>query len=113
MILRSASAERSFHWLYGGEMDPAAIVDFLIHDVRLPRSIAYCYDEIIETLGALETEYERRMPAHEMAADHEAHISQTSSEDIIGSGLHEFLMDFIARNAAWSTQIETDYRFSE
>jgi len=41
MILRCASAERSFHWLYGGDISPAAIVDFLLHDVRLPRSIAY------------------------------------------------------------------------
>ena len=112
MILRSASAERSFHWLYGGEMSPAAIVEFLIHDVRLPRSIAYCYDEIIETLTDLEHEYQRRTDAHELAAAHEAHITDSTSEAIIGSGLHEFLIDFIARNAALSNQIEQDYRYS-
>ncbi len=112
MILRSASAERSFHWLYGGEMSPAAIVEFLIHDVRLPRSIAYCYDEIVETLTALEREYGRRTPAHDLAASHEALITESSSDAIIGSGLHEFLIDFIARNAALSSQIEQDYRFA-
>ncbi|MEO0450006.1 MAG: alpha-E domain-containing protein [Pseudomonadota bacterium] len=112
MILRSASAERSFHWLYGGEMDPAAIVEFLIHDVRLPRSIAYCYDEIITILAELEVEYDRRTAAHDMAARHEAHITNSTSDAIIGSGLHEFLIDFIARNAALSQQIETDYRFT-
>ena len=113
MILRSASAERSFHWLYGGEIEPAAIVDFLIHDVRLPRSIAYCYDEIIAMLTALETEYGQRTKAHDLAASHEAHITNSTSDAIIGSGLHEFLIDFIARNAALSAQIETDYRFSQ
>lgn len=113
MILRSASAERSFHWLYGGEMSPAAIVEFLIHDVRLPRSIAYCYDEIIEMLTGLEQEYGRRTKAHDLAASHEAHITHSTSDAIIGSGLHEFLIDFIARNAALSRQIETDYRFAE
>lgn len=113
MILRSASAERSFHWLYGGEISPAAIVEFLIHDVRLPRSIAYCYDEIISTLAALELEYGRRTPAHDLAANHEAHITHSTSDAIIGSGLHEFLIDFIARNAALSSQIEQDYRFAE
>lgn len=112
MILRSASAERSFHWLYGGEISPAAIVEFLIHDVRLPRSIAHCYDEIIATLSALETEYDRRTPAHDLAASHEAHITASTSDAIIGNGLHEFLVDFIARNAALSGQIEADYRFS-
>lgn len=112
MILRSASAERSFHWLYGGEMNPAAIVDFLIHDVRLPRSIAYCYDEIVATLGGLEQEYGQRTPAHDLAASHEAHITSSTSDVIVGSGLHEFLIDLIARNAALSGQIEQDYRFS-
>ncbi|MEM7458925.1 MAG: alpha-E domain-containing protein [Pseudomonadota bacterium] len=112
MILRSASAERSFHWLYGGEISPADIVEFLIHDVRLPRSIAYCYDEIISTLSALETEYGRRTKAHDLAASHEAHITDSTSDSIIGSGLHEFLIDFIARNAALSQQIEQDYRFA-
>ena len=111
MILRSASAERSFHWLHGGEINPAAIVDFLVHDVRLPRSIAYCYDEIIMTLAALEHEYGKRTAAHELAASHEAHITQSSSDLIIGSGLHEFLIDFISRNANLSATIEADYRF--
>lgn len=111
MILRSASAERSFHWLHGGEISPAAIVDFLVHDVRLPRSIAYCYDEIIMTLTALEEEYGQRTGAHDLAAGHEAHITNSSSELIIGSGLHEFLIDFIARNANLSAMIEADYRF--
>lgn len=112
MILRSASAERSFHWLHGGEITPAAIVDFLIHDVRLPRSIAHCYDEIIATLSALENEYGQRTPAHDVADAHELHISNSTSSVIIGSGLHEFLIDFIARNAELSSQIETDYRFT-
>lgn len=111
MILRSASAERSFQWLHGGEISPAAIVDFLVHDVRLPRSIAYCYDEIIMTLSALEREYEQRTQSHELAASHEAHITNSSSELIIGSGLHEFLIDFISRNARLSAMIEADYRF--
>lgn len=111
MILRSASAESSFHWLHGGEISPAAIVDFLIHDVRLPRSIAYCYDDLIRTLADLEREYGRRTPAHDLAAKHEAHITASSSDVIIGSGLHEFLIDFIDRNAKLSSAIERDYRF--
>lgn len=113
MILRSASAERSFHWLNGGDVRPGAIVEFLIHDIRLPRSIAYCYDSIIAMLRALEAEYGRRTPAHDLAESHEAHITNSTSDTIIGSGLHEFLVDIIARNAALSTQIETDYRFRE
>lgn len=113
MILRCASAERSFHWLHGGEITPAAIVDFMIHDIRLPRSIAYCYDEIITSLAGLEAEYESRTSAHDLADANEAHISASSSEVIIGSGLHEFLIDFLERNRKFAAQIEADYRFYE
>ena len=113
MILRSASAERSFHWLYGGEIGPASIVDFLIHDIRLPRSIAYCYDMIIEALEELHIHYGERKPAHELADSVEAHITASSSQAIIGSGLHEFLQDLISRNASLSNQIEADYRFTK
>jgi len=112
MILRSASAERSFHWLYGGEISPSAIVEFLIHDVRLPRSIAYCYEEILENLNELESDYATRTAAHDLASKHCNHIAASSSDVIIGSGLHEFLVDFISRNAALSNQIEQDYRFA-
>ncbi len=111
MILRSASAERSFHWLHGGEISPHAIIDFLIHDVRLPRSIAYCYDEIVATLQLLAAEYGEKTPAHELAAANEAQLTNSSTETIIRSGLHEFLIDMIARNTQLSQAIETDYRF--
>ena len=113
MILRSASADRSFHWLNGGEINPASIVDFLIHDIRLPRSIAYCYDMINEALEELHIFYGETKLSHDLATDLEDHITASSSQTIIGSGLHEFLRDFISRNALLSDQIEADYRFSK
>ena len=41
-ILRSASAERAFRWLHGGEARASTIADFLILDRRMPRSLLYC-----------------------------------------------------------------------
>jgi len=113
MILRSASAERSFQWLNGGEISPGAIVDFLVHDERLPRSIAYCYEEITTNLSALEKAYCAHVPAQDMAMSNKAYILGSTRETIIGSGLHEFLMDMMQRNARLSDQIEADYRFRE
>ena len=111
MILRSASAERSFHWLHGGDISPRDIVDFLVHDKRLPRSIAFCYDEILTTFQCLEQEYGFRPPSHDLAESINDFIKESSSETIIGSGLHEFLRDIIGRNATLSSAIEDDYRF--
>lgn len=111
MILRSASAERSFHWLHGGDISAASIVNFLVHDTRLPRSIAFCYKTIRTTLADMKADSEASIAALDMAVRHSNHVNGSSSETIIGFGLHEFLLDLIARNSELSAQIEKSYRF--
>lgn len=113
MILRSASAERSFYWLHGGTASPIAIADFLIFDARLPRSLAFCYDMITEHLGRLKVEYQASTPAHELAIRQENRLTALNISLVFEEGLHEFLTGFMAQNAAFSAQIEADYRFSE
>ena len=113
MILRSASAERAFHWLHGVETTPLAIANFLVFDTRLPRSLAYCNDMILAGLDGLAAEYGRRTRAHELAAAQENLLSSLNINLVFDSGLHEFLTGFMGRNAAISSQIETDYRFTE
>lgn len=113
MILRSASAERSFYWLNGGNASPIAIADFLIFDARLPRSLAFCYDGITEYLKRLEQEYGTSAPSHELAIRQENRLTSLNIARVFEKGLHEFLTGFMAQNAAFSVQIEADYRFYE
>ena len=51
ILLRSLSAWRSFNWLSGEYLDPAAITNFLIFDERMPRSLSFCNREILSNLG--------------------------------------------------------------
>lgn len=111
MILRSASADKSFHWLYPGNANPKAIAEFLILDARMPRSLAYCYDELVGHLAALESEYGDRRTCHDLVAGLEASLTGRTIDDIIDFGLHEFIREFLRANAALAAQIETDYRF--
>ncbi|MGB6229539.1 MAG: alpha-E domain-containing protein [Litorimonas sp.] len=111
MILRSASAERAFHWLHGGEITPAAIVNFLVHDVRLPRSVAYCYASLHNTVALLDREYRRETDLLSAVRSVRDHVANSTSDTIIRSGLHEFLRDLIERNAALSQQFAETYRF--
>tara|TARA_R100001244_G_scaffold97123_4_gene72690 strand:+ start:3615 stop:4556 length:942 start_codon:yes stop_codon:yes gene_type:complete len=113
MILRSASAERSFHWLNGGNITPRAIADFLIFDTRMPRSLAYCYDTITYQLDWLSRQYCQRLETHDLAASLEVSLTATTIESVFENGLHEFLTDFLVRNASLSSQIEKDFRFAE
>ena len=113
MILRSASAERSFYWLNGGAANPMAIADFLIFDAHLPRSLAFCYDMITDYLKQLEQEYGASAPSHELATRQENQLTALTIGQVFETGLHEFLTGFMAQNAAFSSQIEADYRFYE
>lgn len=113
MILRSASAERSFYWLNGGTASPMAIADFLIFDARLPRSLAFCYDMITDYMKRLELEYGNGSPSHELAVRQENLLTSLNIARVFENGLHEFLTSFMAQNGALSAQIEADYRFYE
>jgi len=48
-ILRSVGGQRAFRFLYGGDISPRAIAEFLILDGRMPRSLAFCGRKISET----------------------------------------------------------------
>ncbi len=111
-ILRSASAERAFRWLHGGETSPVAIADFLILDRRMPRSLIYCLKKTAGNLGHLATDYGIRSPSLEKALAMRDRMEDLAIDEIIEAGLHEFLLDFIRQNNALAAQVEQDYRFT-
>ncbi len=110
-ILRSVSAHRSYGWVYDAELRPSNIADFLILNVRMPRSLAYCYEKIVSNLGYLEKEYGQHHTAHETAAAIKTMLTRGSITDVMDQGLHEFLEDFISRNNQLSAEISEGYRF--
>ena len=109
-ILRSASAERAFSWL-NDDATPKNIASFLILDKRLPRSLRFCYDNIVRNFGFIADEYGARVPCHDTADKIRARLADQTISDIFSSGLHEFIQDFIRSNNGLGQQIETDYRF--
>lgn len=110
-ILRSVSAYSAFRWMNGGDADPAKIADLLVLDRRLPRSLAFCHQVVLENLTYLAEEYGVRPPSLEAIEGSCAQFTDRSIESIFDYGLHEFVTDFIIRNNALGAQIETDYRF--
>ncbi len=110
-ILRSASAHRSYGWVYDGDYVPANIADFLILNGRMPRSLAYSYGKIVRNLQYLEDEYGLRPKAIDTAGEILATLTRGSINDIMDHGLHEFLEDFINRNNQLSLEISDGYRF--
>jgi uncharacterized alpha-E superfamily protein len=110
-ILRSVSAHRSYRWVYEAEYRPENIAEFLILSRRMPRSLAFSYRMIGESLAYLAEEYGKRHPCHQQCEETLSKLQNATILDILNEGLHEFLSDFITRNNALGNQIARDYRF--
>jgi len=110
-ILRSVGGQSSYRWLYGADVTPMGIADFLILDGRMPRSLSFCVAKIHANLGYLEKEYGTRQRSQELVAQMVGRLSASSIEEIFEAGLHEFILDFLADIATLGAEIETNYRF--
>lgn len=112
-ILRSVSAHRAYRWLYGTEISALKIAEFLILDRQLPRSLAFCSDQMQDHLGFLQRGYGAETDAGRMASAICADRLSRPIQTIFDGGLHEYITDFLRATAALAQQIERDYRFVE
>ena len=110
-ILRSVAAHRSYRWVYDVEYKPTNIADFLILNVRMPRSLAFCYLNIAEALRFREEEYGVRAACHDTVEATLARLKGSSIKDIFDGGLHEFVDAFIIDNNRLGDQLAASYRF--
>lgn len=110
-ILRSVSAHRSYRWTYDSHYNPTNIADYLILDARMPRSLHFCYRNIIEHLNFLAEDYGVRHSCHDLAARTLASFQDKQIKVVFDCGLHEFLTDFIFQNNRLGTDIARAYNF--
>ena len=112
-ILRSVSGLRAYRWKHGGEITPTGIAEFLVLDRQMPRSLAFCFNKIVDNLGYLADNYGQRHPCHELADKISTRFSKTTIASIFDYGLHEYIVDFLRDSNALGQQIEQDFRFIE
>ena len=110
-VLMATSALRAYHWAYRGDYSPWRIVDFLLLNQSCPRSLAYCYSEIVTLLDRLARSYGERHPCHYTAMETVAILDDVDVGQIFSEGLHEFLVAAVARNNRLSNQIAEAYHF--
>jgi uncharacterized alpha-E superfamily protein len=111
-LLRSVSAHRSYRWVYDAEYKPANVTDFLILNQRMPRSLAFCYRNIADNLARLADDYGARTEPHELADITLGSLQSRTVSQIINSGLHEFLLEFISQNNRIGNSIAEAYNFN-
>jgi len=109
-ILRSVSAQRAYCWQYGSNIHPQNIAEFLINNVEMPRSLAFCYANLEGHLGGIARQYGVEKPSNELVRSIHGSVVDTGIEQIFDLGLHEFIGRFLNANRNLAAQIEDDYR---
>jgi uncharacterized alpha-E superfamily protein len=110
-VLRSVAGARVYSWLNAGQIEARGIVEFVVLDDRFPRSLAFCRNALRECLGALARTHGVEGRAVALMREADTRISHLTVDQIFEGGLHEFLVDFLARNNAIARAIAEDYRF--
>lgn len=111
MILRAASAHRSYRHVYHDRFKAWNIADYLILRPEMPRSLIFCVQWINRTLDMLEEIYGARLKGHEAADALTALVTDTSVDRIFEYGLHEFLTEFVDRNNRVTDALAESYNF--
>jgi uncharacterized alpha-E superfamily protein len=111
LILRAASAHRSYRHVYHDRYKAWNIADYLILRPEMPRSLIFSVGWINRTLDMLEEIYGGKGKAHEAAAEVAAMLDGNSMDRIFAYGLHEFLTEFIARNNKVTEALAESYNF--
>ena len=108
-ILRSVSALTAYHWVYRENIKPWLVADLLILKDEMPRSLANCYENLVQNLDRIARAYGRQGPAQRHARAVRARLENSTIEDIFQNGLHEFIDSFVDDNNRLGTAVAQQY----
>lgn len=94
-LLRSVSALNSYRRIYRDVIVPQRVAELLILREDLPRSLHACMNEIYEILGRLCKR--DSMEPERLAGELHARLHYGRVEQIMETGLHEYLMTFLEK----------------
>jgi uncharacterized alpha-E superfamily protein len=108
-ILRSVSALTAYHWVYRQNVKPWLVAELLILRDEMPRSLASCYENLVQNADRIARAYGRQGSAQRQARTIRARLENSRIEQIFQEGLHEFLDDFIKDNNRFGAEITRQY----
>jgi uncharacterized alpha-E superfamily protein len=108
-ILRSVSAHTAYHWVYRENVKPWLVADLLILKDEMPRSLANCYENLVQNLDRIAQAYGRQGPAQRQARTVRARLENSRIDEIFQTGLHEFIDEFIEDNNRLGTAVAQQY----
>lgn len=106
-LLKALSSFEAYAELYLGAPDAAQVAEMLLLRPDVPRSLHACLYELAQLLIQLPGTNGR--PAQRMAAELEARLRYTGIEEVLATGLHEWLGEYIQRVRQLGDAIHTAY----
>ena len=94
-VLRSVSAFEVYRKVYRNVIRPEKVAELLILRAEMPRSLVYCMDEVVSNLRAVANDqsHETIRRAGRLRAD----LQFSRIDEILATGLHAFLTQFLDR----------------
>ena len=106
-LLRSVSAFDSYRKVYRDVITPMKVAELLILRDDVPRSLHACMNEIYDILRKLCDETQRE--AERLAGELHAKLHYGRTGQIIETGLHEYLMEFLEGIGKLTDEINKDF----
>ncbi len=106
-VLRSVSALEAYRDTYRDAIDSRRVAELLIFDPTLPRSLRFCFDEVVRILSELPqapAREARRLAAHMLAS-----LEHGLLDDVYAEGLDEFLERFLIDNIRLGNAVHSAY----
>ncbi len=110
-VLRSVSSLEAYRDTYRDAIDARRVAELLIFDPTLPRSLRFCFDEVVRILAELPqapARSARRLAAHMLAL-----LEHGELEDVYGVGLDAFLERFLRNNIRLGEGVHAAYMETE
>jgi uncharacterized alpha-E superfamily protein len=106
-VLRSVSALEAYRDIYRDAIDSRRVSEMLIFDPTVPRSLRFCFDEVVRILGQVPQAPAR--VARRLAVHMHALLEHGALEDVDAVGLDAFLKRFLANNVRLGDAVHAAY----
>ncbi len=92
-VLRSCSAWDAFKSIYGAEVHPRNVAEFLLLNENFPRSIRFCVERLNDSLRRISGVSDRRFSndAEKLCGRLAAELQFVTIEEVFEAGLHDYI----------------------
>jgi uncharacterized alpha-E superfamily protein len=110
-LLRSVTAFEVYRKAYRDAITPERVVELLILEPGMPRSLRFCVQSVVKTLNLIADGDQGK--TRRVAVELFEELKADRIEDILARGLHRYLTDFMDRIYELGDEISKDYLISE